>query len=377
MPPLLRLLRPHQWAKNALAFVGLLAAHRWGDVDAWQATLHMFIALSLVASAIYVFNDALDVDSDRLDPDKRERPLASGSVSLRLGLAMIPLLLALALAVAWQLPRPAQWALATYAAGALIYNLGVKRTLWLDVVLLAALYAMRVIAGALAAAVEPSPWLVSFSLFVFISLAALKRYAELVRSPYEQLPGRAYRREDRSMVAAFGVAAALAATVVLALYVNGSDVIHMYRTPQVLWALGAPRRAARRPGAVCTARSRQLAGSAGAGGLYRAGHLSRVESVTRGLCGTPVAVADRTGLPVRTAGLRGCTRASGRIRQPVRHAANYRLPWAGSGSRSDTGRGDAGGAGRTLSGRRAARCQLPDRHRSGVGRARARFRCRR
>ena len=113
-----------------------------------------------------------------------------------------------------------------------------KRTLWLDVVLLATLYAMRVIAGALAAAVEPSPWLVSFSLFVFISLAALKRYAELVRSPYEQLPGRAYRREDRSMVAAFGVAAALAATVVLALYVNGSDVIHMYRTPQVLWALG-------------------------------------------------------------------------------------------------------------------------------------------
>ncbi len=237
MPPLLRLLRPHQWAKNALAFVGLLAAHRWGDVAAWLATVHMFLALSLVASAVYVLNDALDVDSDRQDPDKRERPLASGSVSIRAGLALIPLLLGLGIGVSWQLPQPAQWALATYASGALIYNLGIKRTLWLDVVLLAVLYAMRVIAGALAAAIEPSPWLVGFSLFVFVSLASLKRYAELVRSAHDQLPGRAYRRGDGGIVAAFGIAAGVSATVVLALYVNGSDVTGMYQQPQVLWAL--------------------------------------------------------------------------------------------------------------------------------------------
>lgn len=237
MPPLLRLLRPHQWAKNALAFVGLLAAHRWGELAAWLATMHMFIALSLVASAVYVLNDALDVDADRLDPDKRGRPLASGQLSIRAGLALIPLLLGLALWVAWQLPQPAQWALSTYAVGALLYNLGIKRTLWLDVVLLAALYAMRVIAGALAAAIEPSPWLVGFSLFVFVSLASLKRYAELVRSAHGQLPGRAYRSDDRSIVAAFGVAAGVSATVVLALYVNGSDVTGMYQRPQVLWAL--------------------------------------------------------------------------------------------------------------------------------------------
>ena len=236
MPPLLKLLRPHQWAKNALAFVGLLAAHRWGDIAAWNASVHMFIALSLLASAVYV-NDALDVEHDRLDPDKRERPLASGRVSVRAGLALIPLLLALALWVSWQLPRPAQWALVTYGCGALLYNLGIKRMLWVDVTLLAALYALRVIAGALAATIEPSPWLVGFSLFVFVSLASLKRYGELVRSAHAQLPGRAYRRDDRVIVAAFGIAAALAATVVLALYVNGSDVIHMYQRPQLLWAL--------------------------------------------------------------------------------------------------------------------------------------------
>ena len=237
MPPLLKLLRPHQWAKNALAFVGLLAAHRWGDAAAWHATLHMFVALSLLASAVYVLNDALDVDADRLDPDKRERPLASGRVSIRAGLSLIPLLLVLALWVSWQLPRPAQWALATYGCGALLYNLGIKRSMWLDVVLLAALYALRVIAGALAAEIDPSPWLVGFSLFVFVSLASLKRYAELVRSAHEQLPGRAYRRDDRLIVAAFGIAAALAASVVLVLYVNGPDVIDMYRRPQLLWAL--------------------------------------------------------------------------------------------------------------------------------------------
>jgi 4-hydroxybenzoate polyprenyltransferase len=238
MPPIIKLLRPHQWAKNALAFVGLLAAHRWGDAAAWEATLLMFLALSMLASAVYVFNDALDVDSDRLDPDKRERPLAAGTVSPRAVSTLIPLLLIIALGLAARLPQPAQWALAAYACGAILYNLGIKRTLWLDVVLLAALYALRVIAGALAAAIEPSPWLVGFSLFVFLSLAALKRYAELIRTKLNQLPGRAYRREDSPIVLAFGAASALAATVVLALYVNAPEVATMYQRPQVLWALG-------------------------------------------------------------------------------------------------------------------------------------------
>ena len=149
-----------------------------------------------------------------------------------------PITESVALLAAWSLPRAAQTALALYALGALAYNLGIKRLLWLDVVVLAALYALRVIAGALAAAITPSPWLVGFSLFAFLSLAALKRYAELVRSVFEQLPGRAYRRDDRAIVAQFGIAAALAATVVLALYVNAADVTLLYQRPLLLWALG-------------------------------------------------------------------------------------------------------------------------------------------
>lgn len=234
----IKLLRPHQWAKNLLVFVGLVAAHRWADPAAWASAAQMFVVLSLAASAIYVLNDALDVEHDKLDPDKSRRPLASGAVPVRGAWLLLPVLLALALASAYALNPTARWAVLAYLFGALVYNLGIKRVLWLDVALLAALYALRVIAGALAIAVEPSPWLVGFSLFLFLSLACLKRYAELLRSSHQVLPGRPYRRDDAALVAAFGVACAVCATVVLALYVNASDVQMLYRTPQWLWALG-------------------------------------------------------------------------------------------------------------------------------------------
>lgn len=238
MPPLLALLRPHQWAKNLLAFVGLLAAHRWMDGAAWQAAAIAFAALCCTASAIYILNDALDVANDRLDPDKRHRPLAAGTVSPRAA-ALAALLLVVAAGLLIQaLPALGQAALLGYAGGALAYNLGFKRVLWLDVMLLSALYTLRVIAGALACSIAPSPWLVAFSLFLFLSLAALKRYAELARLAGGALPGRPYRQGDGPLVMAIGVAAALAAGVVLALYVNAEDVSRMYRRPELLWALG-------------------------------------------------------------------------------------------------------------------------------------------
>lgn len=234
----IRLLRPHQWAKNLLVFVGLIAAHRWGDGQAWAQAVQMFLALSLAASAVYVLNDALDVEHDRLDPHKRMRPLAAGTVPMMAAWLLPPVLLGLAVLVVWPLGTLAKAGFAAYVGGALAYNLGVKRVMWLDVVLLGSLYALRVIAGALAIAVEPSPWLVGFSMFLFLSLASLKRYAELLRSSREVLPGRAYRGEDAIVVAAFGVAAAVAATVVLALYVNDPGIAEMYHKPLWLWPLG-------------------------------------------------------------------------------------------------------------------------------------------
>lgn len=238
MPPLLVLLRPHQWSKNLLAFVGLLAAHRWLDGAAWQAAGIAFAALCCLASAIYILNDALDAANDRLDPDKCRRPLAAGTVSQQAA-ALTALLLLLAAGLLLQaVPPLGQAALLGYAGGALAYNFGCKQILWLDVMLLSALYTLRVLAGALACAIAPSPWLVTFSLFLFFSLAALKRYAELARRAAGSLPGRPYRQGDGPLVMALGAAAAIATGIVLALYVNDEDVRRMYRRPELLWALG-------------------------------------------------------------------------------------------------------------------------------------------
>lgn len=232
---LIRLLRPHQWAKNLLVFVAVLTAHRFGDAGAWRAGLLLFAAFCCAASAIYVINDALDVAVDRLHPDKAKRPFASGALPRALAWVLAPLLLAGAAALALPLPRAAGVVLASYVGLSIIYSLLLKRLLWLDVLVLAALYVLRVIAGAFAIAVPMSPWLLGFALFLFISLATLKRYGELAMSTTVALDGRAYRATDAPVVLAIGAAAALTAALVLALYVQSDDVVALYANPLRLW----------------------------------------------------------------------------------------------------------------------------------------------
>ncbi len=236
-PAILRLLRPHQWAKNALVFVALLTSHRWRDGGALLAAVLAFAAFCATSSAVYVFNDARDVDDDRRDAAKRKRPFASGELEPRIAWWLVPLLLAIAAACAWPLPVPTGVALAVYAATAFAYCLLLKRLLWLDVVALAGLYTVRVVAGAAAIAVAMSPWLLAFSGFVFASLAALKRYADLVRHDGGDLAGRAWRAADAPPLLALGAAAAMTGVLVLALYVNSPDVRVLYRTPGWIWLL--------------------------------------------------------------------------------------------------------------------------------------------
>ena len=230
-----RLLRPHQWAKNALLFTALFTSHRWRDTGALTAALLAFAAFCAASSAVYVFNDARDVADDRLHPDKRRRPFASSALDVRLAWLLVPLLLAVAAAFALALPRAAQVALAAYAAVAFAYCLVLKRLLWLDVLALAALYTVRVVAGAAAIAVVASPWLLAFAGFLFTSLAALKRHADLVRQDGVDLAGRAYRAGDAAPLLALGAAAGMTAVLVLALYVNSPDVRVLYRTPGWIW----------------------------------------------------------------------------------------------------------------------------------------------
>lgn len=237
MPAVLALLRPHQWVKNLLVLVALVTSHRWGEPHAVLAALRMVAAFCLVASAVYAVNDVLDRDADAAHPAKRSRPVASGALSPATALGVAVLLLLAGFALAWGTGVAALATLAAYAAVSLAYCVWLKRLLWVDVVALASLYVLRVVAGAHAIAVVASPWLLAFAGFVFASLASAKRYADLRSFDGESLPGRAYRREDARVVLAVGAACGAVAVLVLALYANSADVRALYQRPQWIWLL--------------------------------------------------------------------------------------------------------------------------------------------
>jgi 4-hydroxybenzoate polyprenyltransferase len=236
----LRMLRLHQWSKNLLLFLPLLTAHRWNSAATWSRTLLAFGAFSLVASAIYVWNDLTDLDHDRQSVSKRHRPLAAGALMLSTGLITFPLLLLAGLTLGWTLERPDFFlAVLAYAAVALAYSSGLKSLLAGDVLILAGLYTLRLYAGACASEVPLSIWLLAFSTFTFLSLALSKRCAELLHAQESEkkLPGRAYTEIDAPVLQSLGIASAFASILILALYVNSPDVMRLYHHPAPLWGL--------------------------------------------------------------------------------------------------------------------------------------------
>ncbi|WP_296352122.1 UbiA family prenyltransferase [Ramlibacter sp.] len=237
---LLKAARPHQWAKNLLVFVPLLAAHRYGDTLAVAQALAAFVVLSLAASAVYLLNDLVDVADDRHHERKRLRPFAAGTLSLLHGWLAWPLLLALAFALAaWLLPGRFAAALGCYGVLTAAYSFHLKRVAVVDVLTLAALYTLRIIAGAAAIAVPMSFWLLSFSMFIFLSLALIKRYSELraARDAGREaaLRGRGYSPQDLEMVSSLGAASGYMAVLVLALYIQDSHTAALYGEPRAIW----------------------------------------------------------------------------------------------------------------------------------------------
>jgi len=234
-----RLLRPHQWAKNALLAVPLLTAHRYGDTHAVTATLLAIVAMCMTASAIYVVNDLLDLPADRAHPTKHRRPLAAGTLPLSWAMAAIPFL-AIAAALA-SLPLPSAFAagLVGYATAAIVYSLWIKHVAWLDAAWLAGLYTLRIYLGALAISVPVSGWLFAFSFFAFGSLALLKRFTEL--ASLADRPGvehaRGYHFDDRKFVEGAGWIAALLAAAVLLFYFRSETVATLYRNTHLLWGV--------------------------------------------------------------------------------------------------------------------------------------------
>jgi 4-hydroxybenzoate polyprenyltransferase len=235
-----RLMRPHQWAKNLLLGVPLLAAHRMADAAAVIAVLGAFVAFCLCASSVYVLNDLFDLDADRAHPRKCRRPLAAGTVSIRAATALIGVLLAVAVTLTLWLPPKFELTLGTYYALTLLYSLVLKGLVLVDALALAGLYTLRIIAGATAASVALSFWLLLFSIFLFLSLAFVKRYAELdaLRRRFKlTADGRGYHVDDLPLLQTLGSSAGYLSVLVLALYINSPEIAALYHRPKFIWLL--------------------------------------------------------------------------------------------------------------------------------------------
>ena len=233
----IKLLRVHQWAKNALVFVPLVMAHEF-NLAALANALLAFLAFSLCASSVYILNDLVDLQADRAHPTKRTRALASGTIPPAAGLFAAPVLWLTSFTVTALTSLSFALVLLTYFLLTTFYSFVLKRKMLIDVFTLASLYTIRVIGGAIAVGVVLSHWFLAFSMFMFVALALIKRYVELATLADRNLPNpanRNYQINDLDIIAAIAAASGYNAVVVLALYINSDAVVPLYRHPDLLW----------------------------------------------------------------------------------------------------------------------------------------------
>jgi len=241
-----RAIRIQQWVKNSLLFVPIITAHEVLNPGAVYAGLLAFVSFGACASATYLINDLLDLEADRHHHKKKLRPFAAGTIDVQQGLLVMAGLMIAGIGLALLLPVGFQLSLAAYLVATLLYSLSLKRVASLDVILLAGLYTLRIIAGAFATGIQLSFWLLAFSMFIFLSLALVKRVAELVevrkreastRESAGKLRGREYATEDISVLQSLGSSSGYLAVLVLALYINSEEVFTLYRGPEFLWLI--------------------------------------------------------------------------------------------------------------------------------------------
>lgn len=229
-------MRVHHWTKNTLVFLALVLAHKFYDAVAWKECGRTFFAFSFLASAVYLFNDLMDLEADRAHEIKRHRPFASGSLSIYAGLVAIPLLLGVAAAIAWTLPVKATLMLGAYLVVNLVYSTLLKKLLIVDVITLSCLHISRILVGAAAANISVSSWLIAFSCFFFFGMAMLKRFAELKQSTsLGDAPGRGYHYVDQAPIFAIGLGSSLISVLVFVLYVESPRTSLLYSHPNHLW----------------------------------------------------------------------------------------------------------------------------------------------
>lgn len=232
-------IRPHQWLKNILIFAPMLAAHDLSFTVFLNSFL-AFISFSIVASSVYILNDLLDLNVDRSHPRKCYRPLASGSISVVYASFLVFGFLVAGLVIASLLSWIFLISIILYYLLTTIYSVSLKRIMIIDLCLLTGFYTIRIISGGIATGIDLSVWLLSFSIFLFLSLAAIKRQAELVdilkRGKYSA-KGRGYFVDDLPIITTLGFVSGFLAVLVMVLYVNSSEVQKLYSTPNALWGI--------------------------------------------------------------------------------------------------------------------------------------------
>lgn len=236
----IKAIRPQQWSKNLLVFLPMLVGQGWTQADAWRGAFLVFFALSFTASAVYLLNDAGDIEADRNHPRKKNRPFATGALPVHIGLAGAILLLLIGLTLAAVANVLALMTL--YFVLTMNYSFWVKRLVLMDVFLLSSLYTIRIVLGGAATGFLASDWLLAFSCFFFFSLALVKRVAEtrdLASRGGGDVDGRGYKSTDAGILTIMGVSSGFIASLVLALYLqDGTNAAH-YGAPFLLWGLPA------------------------------------------------------------------------------------------------------------------------------------------
>lgn len=234
----LKAIRIHQYAKNILLFVPIITAHLIFDEQSWVAAIGGFMSFCCIASSVYLLNDLCDITTDRQHPNKSKRAIAMGLLSIKDAIFLTGIFFITAGMLAWNLPDSFKIIIGVYYTLTLTYSLYIKEKMLLDVITLSVLYTIRVAAGMTLLSVNAySLWLLLFSIFLFLSLAFLKRVAELILlKKHNQMTilRRAYSTEHCTLLTNFGIASGFLAILILALYLNSATAIKLYHYPPML-----------------------------------------------------------------------------------------------------------------------------------------------
>ena len=237
---LIKQIRVYQWIKNILIFMPMLMAHKFLDLDSYLKAILAFFSFSLTASFVYVLNDLLDLESDRKHPRKKNRPIASGNMQVREGLMLLPFLLIAGVALAFFVNTNFVILLLSYLVLTSAYSFKLKKFYIIDIMVLSSLYTIRLIGGGLAVDVAISTWLLAFSLFIFLSLAVVKRYTEvrvMIQENKEKTAGRGYLITDESLLSSLGIGSGLISVLIFLLYADSPEVMHLYETPEFFYGV--------------------------------------------------------------------------------------------------------------------------------------------